>query len=261
MTMRSVSLVTVLACLVMQPVLAQQPEGSDPRRVYMSRDDLRELLNRLELAENSAAYSSSLRGRARLEASLIRTRLNEGDFQTGDRILLVVQGEPTLTDTFTVAEGRILDLPDIGDVPLAGVLRAELEPYLVSYISRYIRDPTVRTRSLMPITILGGVLQPGFYTVPSQMLLPDVLMVAGGPTQLAKITEIRVERGNSRIWQAEHLQDAITAGRTLDQLNLLAGDRIVIPAQAPAGSTFRLVRTVAAILAVPLTIAGLVALF
>jgi len=228
----------------------------------MSRADLQDLLGRLEQTANSSAYSSKLRGQARDQAELIRIRLEEGDFQVGDRVLLTVEEEPTLTDTFTVTEDRTILFPDIGPVSLAGLLRAELEPYIATYLERYLREPKVMARSLIPITVVGGVVRPGFYTVPSQQRLDDVLMIAGGPAPTGKITEIRVERGRDVIWDVEPLQEAITAGRTLDQLNLRAGDRVLVPieSQGILGGENN-IRTISILLGIPLTIVGLIAIF
>jgi protein involved in polysaccharide export with SLBB domain len=259
---RTLPLLVVGALVGAQPLLAQDEENWDPRQVYMSRDQLEGLLDRYEGAATSAAYSDYLRRQARAEAALIEVRIAQGDFQVGDRILLRVQGEPTLSDTFTVSGERGLDLPDIGSVPLDGVLRAELEPYLGDYLARYIRTPRVQARALIPITIVGGVERPGFYTVPSQMQLSDVLMVAGGPTALAQLDRLRIERGGTRIWEGAAIQDAIVEGRTLDQMNVRGGDRIQLPARGGnLGAWEGSVRTFALLLTVPATVAALIAIF
>jgi protein involved in polysaccharide export with SLBB domain len=260
--MRTLLLFVFLCGTLSVDPLAAQQQNWDPRRVYMSRGDLEQLLSRLEKTVNSPVYSSALRERARQESSLIRIRLDQGDFQVGDRVLLTVEGEPALSDTFTVADDRQLDLPAIGDVPLSGLLRAELEAFLAEYLGRYIREPRVRARSLVPITLLGGVERPGFYTVPSQLLLTDALMLAGGVIMEAQIQDIRVERGDERIWEGDALQEAITAGRTLDQLNIRAGDRVVVPigGRGIAGSEGS-VRVLYLLITLPVAVAGLIAIF
>src|SRR2546422_7824845 len=50
------------------------------------------------------------------------------EFQIGDRILLRVEGDSSLTDTFTVSRGPALVLRVIGELSLAGVRRADVEP-------------------------------------------------------------------------------------------------------------------------------------
>ena len=240
---------------------ASPQENWDPRRVYMTREELQGLLDRLELTAQSPAYSSNLRDRTRGEAELIRVRLTDGDFQVGDRILLVVENEAALTDTFTVDRGRVLSLPLIGDVSLSGLLRAELETTLTEYVGRFVRDPRVRARSLIPVTITGAVGAPGFYTLPSELRLTDALMRAGGTSPTAEITEIRIERGDDEIWDEEALQVAITEGRTLDQLSMRAGDLVYVPDAGPGMRSYEWIRIFGFALAIPATIVGLISIF
>ncbi len=211
---------------------------------------------------SSPAYSVTLRQQARFEAELVRRRLDEGDFQVGDRILLSVENEPALSDTFTVDPGRLLTLPTIGDVSLTGVLRSELKSHLDVQISQFLREPIVRARSLIRISVLGGVGQPGFYTVPGEMLLTGAIMLAGGPSPEARIEDIRVERGTQRIWEAGAHQEAIAEGQTLDQLGIRAGDRIFVPPPgggiAGAEGVFR---TLVSILSIPISIFAVTRLF
>ncbi len=261
MPIRKIAILVAAVSLVSRAASAQQEETWDPRQVYMSRAELSALFDRFERAANSAAYSEYLREQSRFEASLVRQRLEQGDFQVGDRILLRVQGEATLTDTFTVTEGRVLALQDIGEVPLQGVLRSELEPYVTDFLARYVRNPRVVARSLIPVTIIGGVTTPGFYTVPSQLRLDDVLTLAGGPTALAQLDRLRIERGGRRIWEGAPLQQAIVEGRTLDQLNIRGGDQIHLPAAGGTiGAWEASVRTIGYLLAIPISIFAIIAL-
>jgi len=147
-------------------------------------------------------------------------------------------------------------------VSLAGLLRAELEAKLTEYVGRFVRDPRVRARSLIPVTITGAVGAPGFYTLPSELRLTDALMRAGGTSPAAEITEISIERGDEQIWDAESLQLAITEGRTLDQLSMRAGDLVFVPERSPGfGGPESFVRTIGILLTIPLSIVALVAIF
>ncbi len=241
--------------------LAQQPAEAGGAQV--TRQALDSLLQQLEATSQSSAYSSTLRSHSRVEAALIRKRLDEGDFQVGDRIRLVVEGEPTLTDTFTVAPGRVLILPGIGNVPLDGVLRSELTTYLTHYIGQYVRNPVVHVRSQIRLTVVGAVGRPGYYTVPTEALLEDVLMMAGGPAPNARLTETRIERGRETLWDGERLQEAIAEGRTVDALNLQAGDRIVVPERAVGGAATAetWIRIIGYAVALPLAVLGLIKIF
>jgi len=145
-------------------------------------------------------------------------------------------------------------------ISLAGVLHAELEAYLTRQLSEFIRDPVVHARPLIRIAIVGAVAKPGFYGVPADVVLSDALMAAGGPTPDAKLADLRIERAGERLWEGDILRQAITDGRTLDEMNLRAGDQFVVPGQRP-GSSYELVRTVGVILGIPLTIYTLTKIF
>lgn len=150
-------------------------------------------------------------------------------FQTGDRILLSVEGDSILSDTFTVVAGPALRLPNFPEISLAGVNRSELEPYLKRELGRYINDPVVHARGLIRVSVDGEVTKPGFYAMPVDLVLADALMVAGGATQNGRIDQLRIVRSRSTLWQGTRLQAEIARGATLDELGMRAGDQIEIP--------------------------------
>ncbi len=209
----------------------------DGGREQMSRAELESLLERLEQASESSAYSSELRAEARRSADLIRARLEVGDFQVGDRIFLRVQGEETMNDTLTVRAGPSLPIPVVGEIGLQGVLRSELAAHLETELGRFVRNPVVHAEPLIRVSVIGEVLNRGFYLVPADLLVTDVLMLAGGPTPAADLDRLRIERGGQRIWEGESLAQALVQGRTLDQLNLQAGDQIHLPERTRRSGT------------------------
>src|SRR5437660_7385837 len=246
--------------LTVTSVAAQQSEKWDPQRAEMTRQELDALLHRLNQAAESRAYSAALRQRSRLESTQVKERLNAGDFQVGDRILLRVEGEQALSDTFVVRAGRVLTLPDLGDVPLSGILRSELEGFLSTQIARFVRQPVVHVRSLLRLSIVGRVTRPGFYLVPADVPLSDIVMIAGGPSQDADVNQIRIDRGAARLWEGEALRSAISEGRTIDQLSLRAGDQIQVPAASRANLE-GIARVVAILVTIPAAIFGITRLF
>lgn len=203
--------------------------STDPTGLQLSRAELESLLSQYEQTAASGAYSGQLRERARTEAELIRSRLEDGDLRIGDRISLVVEGQTQLSDTFNVVAGQVIVLPEIGSIPVRGVLRSELQPHLTSEIGRFIRNPVVHARSLIRVGIMGAVARPGFYTVPSDVLISDAFMLAGGPQASAELDKARIDRGDETIWDANLLRQAVIEGRTLDQLSVRAGDEIFVP--------------------------------
>src|SRR6266404_91805 len=161
-------------------------------------------------------------------------------FQVGDRILLRVEGDSLLSDTFTVVSGPALRLPNVGEIKLAGVRRGDLEAYLTRQLGVYIKDPVVQARALIRVSVAGEVTRPGYYAVPIDLVLADALMLAGGATQDARVERLSIQRGNSSIWSGNALQSAIARGATLDELGMRAGDRIQVPGKGDAESHWRI---------------------
>lgn len=229
-------LITVFALfLVPFTASAQLPDWS-PERLELTRTDLEALIEELRLVEASSAYSDNLRNQAKENITRIEQRLRDGDFSVGDAVILHVDGEEQLSDTIPVEPGPRINLPELGGIPLTGVLRSELQDYLTTSLSRFINDPQVRARSMIRLSIQGQVSRPGYYVVPAEVLIGEALMMAGGPGLEAEIDELRVERGQRIVWDGTALQDEVAAGRTLDQLGLLAGDQLFLPRRtAPTG--------------------------
>lgn len=226
---------------------AQTPTDWDAAREQVTRAELQDLLERLETQAASSAYSARMRAQARDRIEVIERRLREGDFQVGDRVVVEVENEPEMSDTLTVRSGRVMEVPVAGRISLEGVLRSELQEAMEAHIASVVRNPVVQTQALIRLSLIGEVASPGFYVVPADLLVTDALMLAGGPTGAANLTELRVERGNARIWEGEAMEMAVIQGRTLDQMNIQAGDRIVVPSGGEERTTLETVGTVATI--------------
>ena len=163
------------------------------------------------------------------EAFLLRNRLQHGDFQDGDRIVVQLLGSIAYHDTLTVRAGKMLPLPRMDDMPLEGVLRSELNDRLSSHLAKYLRDSTARATPLLRVAVLGQVGRPGFYYTPADVLLSDVLMMAGGPAGDANLSGMTIRRSGETIWNAQDTRTAVTDGLSLDRLHLRAGDEIYVP--------------------------------
>lgn len=255
-----------IAATALMTVGAAATAGQEPlqtareRQLYMSREDLVTLVDFYERSEASPAYSERLRERAAFLGGVVQERLTEGDFQIGDRVVVTLEGATPTSDTLAVGQGKMLHFPELGDVPLAGVLRSEVQGVLAEYLGGYVRDPRLIAQSLIRIQLSGSVGAPGFYTMPSEVPLPDAIMAAGGPAGSVDLGAIRIERRGRTIISGDRIQDALAAGQTLDQLGLQGGDHIVVPQQFPLGAAESALRTFGYILAIPFSIAALIAL-
>lgn len=218
-----VALTLVALLLVATPGRAQ-----GTARAAAQRSTLDSLAIASERSAADTRVSAEERTRLAAEARALRTRLREGDYQAGDRIVLRVPSDSTLTDTFTVTPKRELLLPDQAPLSLAGVLRAELPEVVRAHLARYLVDPRVDATSLLRVSVVGRVARPGFYALPVDALLSDAIMTAGGPAGDGDLTRVSVRRNDEELWSRGIVHKAIAAGQTLDQLHLRGGDVIVI---------------------------------
>ena len=223
---RSGLLLLALACAVGGSAVAQGVVAPQAR-VSAARTELE---NARVRAEQLAAEAKDDDERARLqgEAQTIARRLAEGDFEPGDRVVLVVEGDTALTDTFTVRDNRMLVLDRLPELSLAGVLRSESQERIAAHVARYLRDPVVRVTPLVRVGIVGEVQRQGFYSIPADVPIGDAIMLAGGLSERADIQKTEVRRGKDEILTRHNVRNALRAGATLDQLNLRAGDQIVV---------------------------------
>lgn len=236
-------------------VEAQIPLDVDPGNSVRTREDLERLVSFYEEVLASPAYSNRTKREAEVGMQRVRDRLVNGDFRVGDRITLSVEGEPQLPDTVVVENGPKITLALFGDIALNGVLRSEIQTHLTDHLGRFINGPEVRAQALMRLSIQGQVGDPGFYVVPADILVSDALMTAGGPAPEADLEELRIERASATLIGGASLQEAMRQGWTLDQLNLQAGDQIVMPQRS--GGFFGSVGTIL-LGVIPAVVVGLI---
>ena len=224
-------LVVIGAVRVAPRALAQQ--SALPRvGGEATRGDLQGYLAECERLASTSSISVEARQSYRRNAEVVRERLSDGDFRVGDLIVLTVQGFDSLSNTFTVRDGELLSLPGIPDIPLHGVLRSEIRSYLTEQLSRYLRHPEVRATTMLRLAVLGEVGKPGYYKVATDAPLSEALMAAGGPTSGSDLGRAVVRRSGQELLSRGDLRDALASGATPDQLNLRAGDELVVAAKA-----------------------------
>ncbi|HTS87407.1 MAG TPA: polysaccharide biosynthesis/export family protein [Gemmatimonadales bacterium] len=247
----------LLAMAVGAPAAVRaQEESPNGRRAVATRAELQAALAEDDRIAGSGSYSRAFRDAKQQEAALIRERLQEGDFQVGDQIQVNVFGDDKTSGLQTVGGGRVLSLPGLPDIPLRGVLRSEIEGYLTQEMGKYIRDVKVHATPMIRISIIDGVVKPGFYQIDAAMMLSDAVMSAGGLQAGTEFKRSVVRRGDEKILEGEDFAKALQEGRSLDQLNLRAGDVIDVGVK-PVHNTWQTVQTVAVIPGLILGIYGI----
>lgn len=259
MRLTAIGLGTVFcAAFLAGAVKAQQADPWDYRAPGITRPQLEGVVARYEAAAQSTAYSEALRARVRADADSARARLVGGDLRVGDRLRIAVDGQPQLTDSSAVVmAGPALVLPGIGTVPLGGVLRSEVEARLSQSVDRVYRGAVARVRLLTRVTVVGGVGRPGFHALPSEARVDDAITAAGGLAGNVRLQDAYVERGRERLFGPDSLQVVMRAGRTLGELGIQDGDRIVVPPPDMPRDPYQRLQVITALTSVPLSVFAL----
>jgi hypothetical protein len=243
----------MVLALLAGPAHAQQDPATmlaSSQRSLVTRAELTTTLDSIDRVLKSGGYSSAFRDSKRAEAEAIRTRLADGDLHTGDPLLITIVGDAALSTGYTVTPNRTILLAGSIEIPVKGVLRSEIEAYLTTELKKYLRDPVVRVTPSLRVQLSGAVAKVGFYNVPAGTPLTDVLMnpaAGGGVSNLAVFEKSKIVRGDKTILDPKAFKQALSTAKTLDELNLQAGDEINIATKSPTPVMTRVMTVVSAV--------------
>jgi hypothetical protein len=227
---------TVLA-FAAAPLAAQQNPAmmlATSQRSLVTRAELTSTLDSIDRILKAGGYSSAFRDSKRIEADAIRERLADGDLHTGDPVFVSVVDDSALSRAYVVSPTRTLLLAGTIEIPVKGVLRSELETYLTRELRKYLRDPNVKVITSIRIQLSGAVARVGFFNVAASMPITDVLMspsAGGGVSNSSRFEKSTILRGERVIVDAKAFKEALATAKTLDELNLQAGDEIKVAAK------------------------------
>ncbi len=204
--------------------------------------EMRRQQTRAELESTLASYEKlavstsdkKVKEQAMNDAAAVRERLRTGDFYPGDRMVIRVLNDTSVSDTFTVKQGRVLDFNSIPELSLAGVLDSELLDRVKTHIAKYIRDPDVTVTPLVRLQLTGGIGQPGWYQFRTDQTLTDAIMSIGGPSQTAEINKTDILRNGTVLVGRGATARALRSGKTIGDLGLRDGDELRIAEQPNA---------------------------
>jgi polysaccharide export outer membrane protein len=104
---------------------------------------------------------------------------------TGDKLRIVVFGQDTLSNTYTVDAAGVVTMPLIGGVQARGMTTAQLSAAITARLKQnYLRDPSVAVEvdTYRPFFVLGEVTYPGQYPYVPHMTVESAIAIAGGFT-------------------------------------------------------------------------------
>jgi len=140
----------------------------------------------------------------------------------GDRVRVVVFGDPALGGEFTIAGSGFVALPLIGEVDVRGLTSTQLQDRIVARLADgYLKDPRVAVEVLTtrPFYILGEVNKPGQYPFTNGLTVLGAVAQAGGYTYRAKTKQVLIKHAG---------QDAEVTERVTAATLVAPGDTIRI---------------------------------
>lgn len=114
----------------------------------------------------------------------------------GDRLRVVVFGDPSLGGEFTIGGSGFISLPLIGEVDVRGLTSTQLQERIAARLADgYVKDPRVAVEVLTtrPFYILGEVNRPGQYPFANGLTVLGAVAQAGGYTYRAKTKRVLVK--------------------------------------------------------------------
>ena len=155
----------------------------------------------------------------------------------GDQIVLVLVGEVELAHELAVNREGFIVIPNVGQVFVANLTMAELRALLrtrlarsYSGIERGTTNVSVSVARLRTnqIYVTGEVAQAGAYQLSSVATVTNALYAAGGPTSLASLRNVRVQRRN-RPSVTLDLYPYLLDGDVSGDVMLEQGDVVFVP--------------------------------
>ena len=164
--------------------------------------------------------------------------VGEGFYTLGrdDVIRVDVRGQPEFSGTFVVGfDGRI-QYNYLGDLPIAGLTKYEVQQVVEKMVQRYVRVPQVNVMIVAynskVIYVIGEVGHPGKFIMRGDAIkLREAILAAGMPTDRAALTRVHVitpdlENPTVRVINIKRI---LYRGQLKDDIDLTSGEIVVLP--------------------------------
>lgn len=168
----------------------------------------------------------------------------------GDVVQIQVWRQPDYSGEITVgADGNLLH-PIYRDLVVAGMTVPEARAEVQSELSRYIQGAQVVVEPLFRVSVGGEVREPGVYPMLRGTTVAEAVAMAGGPTAVARLDEVRLLRNGTEYLLRLEAEELITFG----ELRLASGDQILVERQSDFSVWRDVVGPVATLAALLLTV-------
>lgn len=154
----------------------------------------------------------------------------------GDELQINIWGQVQANLRVMVDRSGQIYIPQVGQVPVAGIHYGDLEPHLKAEISKIFRNFNVtanigRLRSIQ-VVVVGNARYPGTYTISSLSTLVNAIFASGGPMPQGSLRHIQVRRADATLTDFD-FYDLLIKGDKSKDVRLQPGDVIYFPHVGP----------------------------
>jgi polysaccharide biosynthesis/export protein len=155
----------------------------------------------------------------------------------GDQLLITVWGYNEFTTTQTVKDNGSLTMQLIGDVEAAGLTKDEFIGNLKKRLAEYVQGEIKITVAVLSsvgqrVTVLGAIGRPDSYPIANEINLLELVSMAGGPAQDARLNRIKVfHKDKSQPPTEVDLESYIERSDIENMPKVRAGDIVFVPRQ------------------------------
>lgn len=158
-----------------------------------------------------------------LSLSSYSQTLNPGD---GIRVSFL-DIEDVITGDYYIQPNGLINLPLIGVINTVNRDFKDIKSEIVALYDSLYKDPHLSVNALFRINILGEVENPGFYYVSDYEKFTAILAFAGGTTDAADLSDIKLIRNFQEI--VIDVDEVISKGSTAMDFGLQSGDQVFVP--------------------------------
>ncbi|MBI3324730.1 MAG: polysaccharide export protein [Candidatus Omnitrophica bacterium] len=164
--------------------------------------------------------------------------VGQGPYTLGrdDVIHIQVRNQPDFSGAFIIGPEGSIQYSYVGDIPIAGMTKYEVEQVIAKFLERYVRVPQVTVAILQynskAVYIIGEVNRPGKYIMRGDTIkLRDAIMAAGLPNHRAAMYRTHIVKPDldHPTIRKINLRKMLYKGRIHNDIDLYPGEIVVVP--------------------------------
>ena len=158
-----------------------------------------------------------------------------------DILQITVRNQPEFSGQFVIGPDGMIQYNFVGDIEAAGLTKGQLKEKLIKELDRFVKVPEVSiviaAYKSKNIYVLGEVTRPGQYPMKGDNIsLRDAIVAAGLHTRDAALRRVYIIKVAEEkvILKKVDLFALLYRGKMKYNLNLAAGDIVVVPSTVPS---------------------------